>query len=256
MSDEHEAPPRRTRPFPWATVAGVTAAVIAAGSFFGFAHAHWTTHQHRLSAQASATPGGTGFEPSPDNPDPSRAIPGVRIVEGLGASHVTADERVAYEQRPPVGGAHDEVWADCTGVVYDRPVREENLVHSLEHGAVWIAYDPARLDRAGIDRLAARADNAPHTVMSPYPGMDHSISLQSWGHQLAVEDPADERIDQFITALRLNEHGVYPEVGATCQTTPDMFDPAAPPPFDPAPPGPDAVPMNRDDNGPRDEPGQ
>lgn len=243
MSDEHGEPARRERPFPWGTVAGVTIAVLAAGAFFGVAHAQWSA-QHQEQPRSSAA--GGEFAPSPENPDPSRAIPGVRIVDDLRASHVTADQRVAYEQRPPVGGAHDETWADCTGVVYDRPVREENLVHSLEHGAVWIAYDPAQLDQAGIDRLATRADNQPHTAMSPYPGLQQPISLQSWGHQLAVDDPNDERIDQFITALRLNEHGVYPEVGGTCQTTPEMFDPAAPPPFDPTPPGPDAVPMNRD----------
>lgn len=246
MSDEHDEPPRHARPFPWGTVAGVTTAVLAAAAFFSIAHAHWDNQQQHQT-QASASPGDDRFEPSPDNPDPSRAIPGVQVVDHLGTSHVTADERVAYQQRPPVGGAHDEAWADCTGIAYPRPVREENLVHSLEHGAVWIAYDPEQLDDAEIGRLAARVDNQPHTAMSPYPGLNRPISLQSWGHRLAVNDPNDERIDQFITALRLNEYGVHPEVGGTCQTTPDMFDPAAPPPFDPAPPGPDAVPMNRDD---------
>ena len=86
------------------------------------------------------------------------------------------------------------MWADCTGVVYPRPVRNENMVHSLEHGAVWIAYAPGRVDDAGLRRLAARVDGKPYTMMSPYPGLDRPISLQSWGHQLKVDSADDPRI--------------------------------------------------------------
>ena len=35
---------------------------------------------------------------------------------------------------------HDPVWLDCGA--YDAPVRDENAVHDLEHGSVWITYDP------------------------------------------------------------------------------------------------------------------
>ena len=53
---------------------------------------------------------------------------------------------------PPVGGAHDPEWLECGA--YDAPVRDENAVHDLEHGTVWITYDgPARpADVAALER--------------------------------------------------------------------------------------------------------
>jgi hypothetical protein len=30
-----------------------------------------------------------------------------------------------------------------------------------------------------------------YTFMSPYPGLDHAVSVQSWGYQLRTDDPAD-----------------------------------------------------------------
>jgi hypothetical protein len=81
-------------------------------------------------------------------------------------------------------------------------------------------------------------------MMSPYPGLDQPISLQSWGHELKLADPNDPRIDQFISSLRQNQY-TYPEVGASCDALgPGYFDPDNPPPFDASPPPPDAVTMD------------
>ena len=177
----------------------------------------------------------SSFVPSADNPDPSDQIDGIRIETYENAQHVGPDQRVAYTISPPVGGNHDQAWATCNGVVYPQPVRSENLVHSLEHGAVWIAYDPDRVDDAAVDALAARVEGVPYMVLSPFPGMDAPISLQSWGHQLAVDDAADPRIDQFAAALRINRN-THPEFGASCdEVGRGYFDQDSPPPFAPAP---------------------
>jgi hypothetical protein len=79
--------------------------------------------------------------------------------------------------------------------------------------------------------------------MSPYPGLDRPISLQSWGHQLKLDSADDQRIDRFIRALRTNEY-THPEVGATCDADPGTFSVDSPPPFVGTPPGPDAVGMD------------
>ena len=118
------------------------------------------------------------------------------------------------------------------------------MVHSLEHGAVWIAYDPERIQGEDLEQLKLRVEGKPFTMMSPYPGLDSPISLQAWGRQLKVDSVTDERIDQFIAALRRNPN-TYPEIGASCDALgPGMFDPDNPPPFNPDPPGPDAKPMD------------
>ncbi|NMM86070.1 hypothetical protein B2J88_17125 [Rhodococcus sp. SRB_17] len=181
------------------------------------------------------------YKYSSENKDPSAQIDGVLKIEYPAGQHVEATQRVAYDQSPPFGGPHDATWANCTGTVYASAIRTENAVHSLEHGAIWISYNPDSVDQSQIDSLAKRVENSKgYMLMSPYPGQSSPISLQSWGHRLEIDDADDKRIDQFITALKLNPN-VYPEVGASC--TNPLFT-AETSPFDPTPPGPDAVPMD------------
>ncbi|WP_306356385.1 MULTISPECIES: DUF3105 domain-containing protein [unclassified Nocardia] len=173
--------------------------------------------------------------------NPSAYIDGVAKKDYPAGQHVSSAQRVAYDQAPPFGGPHDSSWAACTGVVYDKAIRTENAVHSLEHGAVWITYNPDSVDAGTIDTLKAKVDGQPYMLMSPYPGLEAPISLQAWGHQLKVDKVDDARVDRFIKDLRLNEN-TYPEVGASCANP--TFDTVNPPAFDPTPPGPNAVDMN------------
>ncbi|MBW0132678.1 DUF3105 domain-containing protein [Pseudonocardia abyssalis] len=188
-----------------------------------------------LPGQAAAPVDLATFAPTAENKDPSVQIEGVEGKVFSGAQHVGPDTRVAYSFTPPIGGTHDQAWAACNGVVYPEPLRSENLVHSLEHGAVWIAYDPDEVDGAALDALTARVDGQPYMVLSPYPDLGSPISLQSWGHQLALDDADDPRIDQFIAALRQNRY-THPEPGASCdELGRGYFDGTSPPPFAPAP---------------------
>ncbi|WP_245757390.1 DUF3105 domain-containing protein [Amycolatopsis xylanica] len=178
------------------------------------------------------------FVPSAADRDPSKRIPGV-VTEKAEGVHVLPGQRVAYDHLPPFGGKHDPVWAACNGAVYAKAVRTEHMVHALEHGAVWIAYNPDQVSGGALDQLKARVDGKPYMLLSPYPGLDKPVSLQSWEHQLKVDTVDDPRIGQFIVALRTNPN-TYFEVGAPCDSP--QFDIDNPPPFDPAPPGADAVP--------------
>lgn len=213
---------------PWGTIAAVLVVVLFAGSIVGYYLVESGARQERIAALAP-------FTPTAENPDPSTQIPGVEIVNYQGGQHVGPDQAVAYTHSPPFGGAHDASWAACNGVVYPEPVRSENLVHSLEHGAVWVTYDPEQVTGAALETLKSKVDGQPYTVMSPYPGLDTPISLQSWGHQLKLSEADDVRIDQFISALRVNRN-THPEAGASCnEIGPGNFSQDSPPPFAPAP---------------------
>jgi hypothetical protein len=130
--------------------------------------------------------------------------------------HVT--EPVDYTESPPVGGPHAPPpdWADCTGTVYDVDIRHENAVHSLEHGAVWITYDPAAVTGDDIDTLAGLVENESGRMLSAYEGQDSPVSIQSWGHQLKVDSVDDPRLEQFADLLTLNNE-YTPEPGASCE---------------------------------------
>lgn len=214
---------------PWGTIAAVVAVVLLAGGIFGYAYT-------QIAAAKK-------FTVSEENKDPSVNIDGVVRKDYPAGQHVNATQRVAYDQSPPFGGPHDGAWADCTGIAYPTAVRSENMVHGLEHGAVWIAYNPDKVQGPDLDKLRAKVEGQLFTMLSPYPGLDRPISLQSWGHQLKLDSAGDERIDQFIKSLKRNKYQ-YPEPNATCTPSPGSFDAAAPPPFVAEPPGPDAIPMD------------
>jgi hypothetical protein len=225
---------------PWGTIIAVVGIVALLASVITYYMVKSAPKRDQADREAAAA----SFAPSASRPDPSKDIPGVVTANYTGSVHVLPNERVAYDKTPPFGGPHDQTWATCTGTVYPNAVRTENMVHALEHGAVWIAYNPTQISGDALNLLKVRAEGKPFTMLSPYPGLDKPISLQSWGHQLKLDGADDARIDEFIAALRSNPNGVYPEVGATCDAVPGSFDPDNPPPFDPTPPGKDAKPMD------------
>ena len=135
-------------------------------------------------------------------------VPGVESYQNE-TTHV--DTAVDYEQTPPVGGAHNPVWLNCG--VYGSPVPNENAVHSLEHGAVWITYDPARVSDEDVTALRALLPSR-HAILSPYEGMDSLIAVTAWNKQLKLDGVDEDGIKAFIEEYWLSEDA--PEPGAPC----------------------------------------
>ncbi|MFD4785859.1 DUF3105 domain-containing protein [Streptomyces sp. NPDC058459] len=137
---------------------------------------------------------------------------GVRTWSGkLSRTHVST--RVTYPMRPPVGGDHNPAWLNCDGDVYKEPVRDENAVHALEHGAVWVTYT-GKARKADVDALAAKVKRTPYSLMSPYTDQDAPLVLSAWGHQVSVKSAADPEVDKFFAAYVQGEQ--TPEPGAPC----------------------------------------
>jgi hypothetical protein len=158
-------------------------------------------------AWAAFKPGGVGY----DWETRAQGISGiVHVTQKLKSDH-TYDPQT-YEQNPPVGGTHSYIWQQCMGNVYDAPIPKEHAVHSLEHGAVWIAYRKG-LPEDQVAKLAAKVEGKEMMLMSPVENLDTPISLQAWAYQLKVDDAGDSRIDDFIGALRVN---ATQEPGARC----------------------------------------
>lgn len=177
------------RPWGWIVIAVVVAVFAAAA--IGYA-VHTVNKQEALA-------------------DPNN-IAGLQSKEFPSGVHVPGN--VTYEESPPIGGEHDGNWIDCNGDVYTVQVRNENAVHGLEHGAVWITYDPA-LPQDQIDQLAELVDGQGYMFMSPYPGLSSPISLQAWGQQIFVDSVDDPRIEQFIRVFRQSPTNT-PEPNGIC----------------------------------------
>ena len=141
-------------------------------------------------------------------------IPGVQPFSGLSRNHVTGTVR--YPQTPPVGGSHNPVFLNCG--IYTSPVHNENAVHSLEHGAVWITYRPG-LPAAAVTRLHDLVRGKPpvkrgYVILSPYPGLPSPVVASAWGKQLRLPGASDPRLERFVTTYA---HGPQtPEPGAPC----------------------------------------
>jgi len=118
---------------------------------------------------------------------------------------------VDYPQDPPAGGAHNQYWLNCG--IYDEPQQNENAVHSLEHGAIWVTYDPEIV--AGDDLRTLKAHlPASYVILSPYPGLPSPIALSGWNVQLQLDSADDERIPAFFEEYWRSQN--VPEPGASC----------------------------------------
>ncbi|MFF1291712.1 MULTISPECIES: DUF3105 domain-containing protein [unclassified Streptomyces] len=122
-------------------------------------------------------------------------------------------DAVDYPMKPPVGGDHAQAWMTCEGNVYTKAVANENAVHSLEHGAVWITYNGKATD-ADVKTLSDKVSKTPYTLMSPGEDQSGTITLSAWGHQLSVSKASDPRVEQFLT--KYVQGAQTPEKGATC----------------------------------------
>ncbi len=118
---------------------------------------------------------------------------------------------VAYAQTPPAGGKHSATWLNCG--IYTQPVPNENAVHDLEHGAVWITYRPG-LPAADIARLTALATGQSYLTLSPYPGLPAPVVVSAWGKQLRLTSARDAKLAGFISTYRQSPNA--PEPGAPC----------------------------------------
>ena len=141
----------------------------------------------------------------------------VQSYDDLGQDHVT--EPVDYEISPPPGGDHHPAWWNCG--IYEEEIPAHHAVHSLEHGAVWLTYQPD-LPQAQVDTLRGLADQD-FLLLSPNADQSSPVVATAWGLQLEVDTADDERLPRFIREYRQGPQ--TPEPGAACTggTTTDLL---------------------------------
>jgi hypothetical protein len=155
-----------------------------------------------------AVAGGISWAVFSSNSAPS-PLAAVKTFAVTSRDHTTA--KVSYPQTPPVGGNHAQAWMNCG--VYSTPVPNENAVHDLEHGAVWVTYRPG-LPARQVDQLRQLAAGQTYLTVSPYPGLPAPVVASAWGVQLRLPDASDPRLAEF--AAKYMQGPQTPEPGAPC----------------------------------------
>lgn len=105
------------------------------------------------------------------------------------------DENIDYPQSPPVGGEHAATGAGCG--IHDEPVLDEQAVHDLAVGAIWIAYPPGA-DEGEVEQLRALARGNPQVLLSPYPALNAHVVATAWSIQLRLPNFDLPRLEEFV----------------------------------------------------------
>jgi hypothetical protein len=163
---------------------------------------------------AGLTAAAIAFAAATTTPASASLPQGTQIFPENDHSHVTG--AVTYDHVPPVGGPHNPTPLNCG--IYTVPVPNENAVHSLEHGTVWITYEP----NLPADQIAALQQlvsthyvgSQRYLILSPYAGIPSPIVASAWGYQLDVSQASDTRLVQFISQFAGGAQGG--EQGAVC----------------------------------------
>lgn len=104
-------------------------------------------------------------------------------------------EHPPYNSNPPTSGPHYARPAEWG--VYQEALPDEQLVHNLEHGGIWISYNG--IDENTKTQLEALAKRYPRSVViAPRDGGDSPIALASWGRLEKLETFDEERVRNFI----------------------------------------------------------
>ena len=136
---------------------------------------------------------------APDNPDTSE-VKG-EFFPAQSREHVaTGATHPDYNSDPPTGGWHYNTPAQ-TGI-YDKELPDEQLLHNLEHGHIWIAYRPD-LDPAVVEKLAEIAKSTgSKMIMTPRAKNDKPIAIMAWEYLLKLDNFDEVQIKGFIKAHR------------------------------------------------------
>lgn len=121
-----------------------------------------------------------------------------------GRSHVSEGTSVEYASNPPTSGNHWPV--SLSDGIYDTEKPDQAIVHSMEHGRVWVSYKPSipEQTKKALEELLKKYNG---TVLTPRSANDTDIALAVWNRLDTFDLNADgmfseQRITDFINRWR------------------------------------------------------
>jgi hypothetical protein len=140
----------------------------------------------------------------------SAALAAVETFPDLGQIHIDANAPTPeYNSNPPTSGPHAATPASCG--IYRQEVPDALAVHSLEHGAVIVQYDPATSASTRSEIESFARDAGSHIIVAPRESLDGEIAATAWTKKLTLDESL-EGLDAFY--FRYARNG--PERGVAC----------------------------------------
>lgn len=114
-----------------------------------------------------------------------------------GREHIpVGSEHPEYNSNPPTSGSH---YAQPTNWgVYQEELEDGNVIHSMEHGGIWISYQPSIDDETKEKLEAIGKKYSGSVVVSPRSANDSLIALASWGRLEKLTSFDEALIVEFI----------------------------------------------------------
>jgi len=128
--------------------------------------------------------------------DSQKLAPVGQAFENQGQTHIQPGaSHPAYNSNPPTSGWH---WVQpANWGIYEKPLVDEQAVHNLEHGGIWISYkdidDQTKADLANIAKA-----NSGSVIISPRGGNDAKIILASWTRLEKLDSYDETKVLEFI----------------------------------------------------------
>lgn len=118
----------------------------------------------------------------------------------VSAGHVPAGTQLTFNSNPPAGGQHYGDGTAHVGLYDTKNVPADGyLVHSLEHGAVILWYNPKMLSQGEVEQLKNIFNQTSgKTIMAPRDSVDVPVALSSWGRVLKLKSIDEKQIKAFF----------------------------------------------------------
>jgi len=119
-------------------------------------------------------------------PPPPPELAAVETFPDLGAQHLAPGEPApVYNSDPPTSGPHASSPAPCG--IYRQQVPDVAYLHSMEHGAVVVQYDP-ELPQDQIEELEDIGRSiGGEIIIAPRPDNPAAVALTSWTKRLLLD---------------------------------------------------------------------
>ena len=102
---------------------------------------------------------------------------------------------------PLPGGRHNPI--PQAPDFYEAPIQDGAAIHALEHGLIWIPYQPDLVTPEDIEVLRAIQDRfGRDLIVSPRPQNESAVAALSWGRILRLDFADDELLRDFVRSNR------------------------------------------------------